>query len=151
MLPHTVTLWNETGKGTTVHGVKQKQYQKTILRYVWLDFRKITNVLQTGDVAADSLLLFIFNGVSVATDEAGSIRNYTPPETFLNASEDEQKTLWTLNDGNDFITIGRADGDFFEGKNSTGGETSRKNYKVKIVDSKYSTSDVIHHWEVSGV
>lgn len=151
MLPHTVTLWNETGKGTTVHGVKQKQYQKTILRYVWLDFRKITNVLQTGDTSADSLLLFIFNGVSVAIDESGKLRKYVPSETFLNASEDEQSELWTLNDGNDFITIGRAEGDFFEGKNSTGGETSRKNYKIKIVDSKYSTSDVIHHWEVSGV
>lgn len=151
LLPHTITLWNYTGKSTVVNGVKTKQYQKTIIRYVSLDFRKITNVLQTGDTTADSLFLMIFNGVSVAMDKSGSLRNYVSSDIFLNTPEDKQPELWTLNDGDDFISIGQIEGDLFIDGLPAGGEKARKDYKIKIIDPKFGLGDSIHHWEVTGV
>lgn len=142
-LKQTVTLWNRYGEAV-VDGACQTLWQKTTFRYVRTEIRRRTNMMATGDQEADSLLLFIFNGPSVAVGEDGVRRKYVEPHTYQNASDGQRAVLWTLREG-DFIGLGKCEGD-----PSEGGERVRKDYRVTIVDPKRGDGTEIHHWEVSG-
>lgn len=142
-LPHTATLWNLAGE-TVSGGGKEKRYQKTVVRYVRYESRRRVSMTQSGGTNADSLLLMIFNGPSVAMDEAGTFRRYVSPDEFLNAEKEEQAVLWTIQAG-DVVGLGRIDGTI-----SPGGSRARKDYRISGVDPIYGADGQIHHWEVTG-
>lgn len=143
MLPHTVTLWNLSGE-TVSGGGKTKQYQKTVIRYVRYESRRRTNMLKSGGTNTDSLFLMIFRGPSVAAREDGGSRNYVPPEAFLTMPPEEQAVHWTLRAG-DVVGLGGLSGDI-----SPGGDRTRKDYKINMIDPIFGADGKIHHWEVTG-
>lgn len=136
-LRHIVTLWNCVNE-------REGQYQRTVLKYVWVEFRKQRNMLATGDSNADSLMLMVFNGVSLALDDKAKRRRYVPPHVFLSMSDAERQEVWTLNAG-DYIGLG-----IIEGHVSDGGAVVRKDFRINVIDPKFGDSAVVHHWEVSG-
>ena len=142
-LNQTVTLWNRYGE-TVENGARRPLWQRTTLRYVRAELRRRTNMLATGEREADSLLLFIFQGPSVAVGEDGSRRRYVPPPLYECAAGEERAALWTLREG-DRIGLGR-----WEGDPSEGGDRARKDYRITVVDPKWGDGPEIHHWEVSG-
>ena len=139
-LPHTITLWNWTGKGEVVNGAKVRQYNKVYVKYMRCDE---TNSL-AGTVNLGNMYFEIYNGVSVVTNEKGCVCKYAPPYEYLNAAD--QSKLWTLNMDDDFFGIGV----IADENPSTGGERNRKDYIINNVDAKTGFDGSVHHWEVYG-
>ncbi len=142
-LPHTITLWNASGEAV-VNGGKEKQYQKTVIRYVRYESRRRKTTIQSGGANEDSLFLMIFNGPSVAEGESGVLRDFAPSSTFLTMKQEDRERHWTLQPG-DIVGLGTVLGDF-----SHGGDYERKDYKINIIDPIYGSDGKIHHWEVTG-
>jgi len=141
-LPHAITLWNWTGKGEVVNGAKVRQYNKVYVKYMRCDE---TNSL-AGTVNLGNLYFEIYNGVSEVRNPDGALCTYVPPHVYLNAPENKQKTLWTLNMDDDFFGIGV----IADENPSTGGERNRKDYIINNVDAKTGFDGSVHHWEVYG-
>ncbi len=142
-LPHTITLWNASGEAV-VNGGKEKQYQKTVIRYVRYESRRRKTTIQSGGANEDSLFLMIFNGPSVAEGESGVLRDFAPSSTFLTMKQEDRERHWTLQPG-DIVGLGTVLGDFSHGR-----DYERKDYKINIIDPIYGADGKIHHWEVTG-
>lgn len=142
-LPHTITLWNASGE-TVSNGGKEKQYQKTVIRYVRYESRRRTATTQSGGANEDSLFLMIFNGPSIAEGEDGALQDFVPPDIFLTMNPEDREKHWTLQT-DDIVGLGTTSGDF-----SHGGDYERKDYKINIIDPIYGADGKIHHWEVTG-
>lgn len=107
MFPHAVTVYNtyvetdpSTFEETSVNHI-------TVLRGVFLDASKASNVAKSGLEGADSVNLYIPVGVEAVDGVTGEPKQYTGPIEFWRA--DDKSGLWTLSVGrNCFFVKGEA-------------------------------------------
>lgn len=146
--PHTVTLYNvstetnpETFDDVTVNHI-------TILRGVFLDANKGSNVIRSGLESADAATLHIPFSVEAVDGVTGEPKTYTGPMEFWRAAD--KSGLWTLSAGRDtFFVKGEAvEPDLSEQAISMKYDDV---YTVSKVDKKDFGSPHMQHWEVGGV
>ena len=136
--PHTVTLVIASGSdlGTV--------YNSVILRGVFLDLSKGSNIAKSGMADADSATLFI--PFSVDAD-----KQYVSPKAYEAA--ENKNGLWTIFDGGN---ESGADCFFIKGEvyDATSYADARERYdyvyQVSTVDMLDYGSESMQHWEVGG-
>jgi len=132
--PHTVTVYSPIEDFVTF---EETRYI-TVLRGVFMDAAKASNVRTSGLEGADSVNLF----VPFSVDASGKV--YADPKAFESASD--KSGLWTLRVG-DFFVKGEVDEDMdFQYLNSNYDDV----YRITKVDKKDFGSEPMRHWEVGG-
>lgn len=147
-MPHTVTIYNvvqETDPATfedvTVNYI-------TILRGVFLDASKATNVRESGLEGADAVTLHIPFSVTAVDGVTGAEKQYVGPMEFWRAAD--KSGIWTLStDRNTFF----AKGEVVEPDRSEEYINLRYDgvYTVTKVDVKDFGSPALRHWEIGAV
>ena len=146
--PHTVTLYNvvketdpDTQRDTMTNHI-------TILRGVFLEARKGTNVIKSGLEGVDAVTLYIPFSVPAVDGITGEEKEYIGPMEFWRA---EDKTgLWTLSaDRNTFVIKG----EIVEPHLSISKISLKYDdvYTITKVDAKDFGSLAMQHWECGGV
>lgn len=147
MFPHAVTVYNtyvetdpSTFEETSVNHI-------TVLRGVFLDASKASNVVKSGLESADAVNLYIPFSVEAVDGVTGAPRKYVGPVEFWKA--DDKRGLWTLSVSRDSFFIK--------------GEAVHPDWTVQTIeaayDDVYSITKVdfkdfgggMAHWEVGGV
>lgn len=147
MFPHTVTVYNtiteenpSTFEGTPVNHI-------TILRGVFLDASKKTNVNRSGLEGADAVNLYIPFYVEAVDGVTGRKRVYVGPVEFWRA--EDKSGLWTLSVSRDSFFVK--------------GEAVHPEWSVQTIEAYYdgvyditkvdekNFGDDMAHWEVGGV
>lgn len=138
-LPHTVTLYNSISSGA---------YSAVILKNVYFEHCKKSNIDKIGAASADSVLLIIDYVNSKAFTRNGSPLSYLPAKEYQLKAD--KTPYWTLQDGaKDIFVLGVAD-EALDG-NINAVKAGYAAYTVKVVDTYYYPgSTKIHHFEVSG-
>lgn len=145
--PHTVTIYNvskETDKETFTDKIVNNI---TILKGVFLDAMKASNVNQSGLVGADAVDLFVPFSIDAKDALTGKKKKFCGAMEYW-ASEDKSE-LWTLTDGGDtFFVKGVAvepekDFSFISMKYDNV-------YVVTKIDEKDFGSKPMQHWQVGG-
>ena len=143
--PHTVTIYNliKTDDPTTFEDTITNNI--TILRGVFLDAVKATNVRQSGLEGADAVTLHIPFDVD-ARGVDGSPKRYVGAMEFWRA--DDKSGLWTLSDDQrTFFCKGIVTDDESEEYINMMHDDV---YTVTKVDEKDFGSAYMQHWEVGG-
>lgn len=135
-LPHTITLWNQI-EDSVVNGAAKKVYQRTVLKHTRYEITTASTTQMAGNSRKDSLKLFVFNGVSDASNGLWDKAGYLKPEEFV--SLENKAGYWSLQTG-DYIALGVVEGDPEEG-----GITP---YMITEVQPCYGMGAEVHHWEV---
>lgn len=137
--PHTVTLImaNETDDGM--------EYNSVILKGVFLDLSKRSNVNKSGLADADSATLFIPMSINPG-------KEYLPPKKYKEKSD--KSDFWTLFDGGD---SSGSECYFIKGAVNAGNlsyKDARENYdyvyRVTSVDLRDFGRERMRHWQVGG-
>lgn len=150
-MPHTVTVYNvvtetnpETFEDKTVNYI-------TILRGVFLDASKATNVRESGLEGADAVTLHVPFSVTAVDGVTGESKQYVGPMEFWRA--EDKSGIWTLStDRNTFFCKGEVVET--EPKKNTEEYINMAHdgvYTVTKVDEKDFGSAAMQHWEVGGV
>lgn len=134
--PHTVTLVMAEGDG---------EYNSVVLRGVFLDLSKRSNINKSGLADADAATLFI--PFSINAD-----KSYLPPKEY--AKSDNKARFWTIfDDGED----SGADCYFIKGEHtdnlypfSKARDAHDYCYQVSSVDLRDFGSARMQHWQVGG-
>lgn len=108
MFPHTVTVYNVETVESPETGFKPSAVNHiTILRGVFLEASKASNVNKSGLEGADAVNLYIPFSTPAVDGVTGTVKRYVGPVEFWRA---EDKTgLWTLSVGRDcFFVKGEA-------------------------------------------
>lgn len=137
--PHTVTLIlaNETSEG-------EMEYNSVILRGVFLDLNKRSNVNKSGLSDADSATLYIPFSIQPG-------KTFLPPKAYK--SQSNKALYWTLFDGGD---SSGSECYFIKGEVSEAlpYKTAREQYdfvyRVTSVDTRDYGSARMQHWQVGG-
>lgn len=108
MFPHVVTLYNTKSVECPENGFRPTLVNYiTILRGVFLDASKGSNVSKSGLEGADAVNLYIPLSVEAVDGVTGEKKRYVGPKTFWNA--DDKAGLWTLSANNNcFFVKGEA-------------------------------------------
>lgn len=148
MFPHTVTVYNTLEDINT--GINT--YNITILRGVFLDISKGSNVMKSGIVNADAATLYIPMSIKAVNALTGE------EQTFIGGKEYERledvSKFWTLRTSGGSST---QDCFFVKGEvvEQSGYESMRKQYDfvydISSVDTRDFGSKSMWHWEVGGV
>lgn len=145
--PHTVTVYNVYEDPLAL----EVAYNITILRGVFLDVAKGTNVKKTGMQDTDAATLFIPFSVKAVDGVTGEEKKYIGPKAF---SALEDKTgYWTLETGG---TSSSADCFFVKGEVVTDKGYAKMRYlyddvfDVTTVDVRDFGTPDMHHWQVGG-
>lgn len=146
--PHTVTLYNVIQETNPETFEEQEYVYITILRGVFLDASKATNVRQSGLESADAVDLFIPFAVHAVDGITGQTKYYAKPQEFWQASHIARSSLWTLGvEGNGGETF------FVKGEVVTTASVARAHddaYNVTKVDTKDFGRVSMRHWQVGG-
>jgi len=137
--PHTVTLIlaNETPEG-------EMEYNSVILRGVFLDLNKRSNVNKSGLSDADSATLYIPFSIQPG-------KTFLPPKEYKGKAS--KANYWTLFDGGD---SSGSECYFIKGEVSEAlpYKTAREQYdfvyRVTSVDTRDYGSARMQHWQVGG-
>lgn len=138
--PHTVTVYSTIEDPVTFEETRFI----TVLRGVFMDATKASNVRSSGLEGADSVNLFVPFSVR-ATDGVSLLdKVYVDPKEFESATD--KSGLWTLRIG-DFFVKGEVvvDKDF-QHINLNYDDV----YRITKVDKKDFGSESMRHWEVGG-
>ena len=136
--PHTVTLFmaSEGDTGTEINSV--------VLRGVFLDLNKRSNINKSGLADADSATLYI--PFSIVTD-----KQYLPPKEYQRATD--KSGFWTIFDGGEesgadcFFVKGEVEGLYTYPEAR---EQLDYVYQVSSVDLRDFGSARMQHWQVGG-
>lgn len=145
--PHTVTVYNVYEDPLTLVAT----YNATILRGVFLDVAKGTNVKKTGMQDADAATLFIPFSVKAVDGVTGEEKKYIGPNEFFRLAD--KSGYWTLETGG---RSSSADCFFVKGEIVTdkGYGFMRSYYDdvfdVTTVDVRDFGTPDMHHWQVGG-
>ena len=140
-LSQSGTLWNYSGYESIVNGAKQRKYNRYHIHSAVFD--GVSAMLGTRQLG--NLYLEMYNGVTEVRNENGEPCRYVSSHEYLNASESEQRNLWTLNPDDDYFNAG-----IFDDMPSFEGEKRREDFKITYSDAKFDLNGKIHHWEVYG-
>lgn len=131
--PHTVTVYSPVEDPVTFEVTQHI----TVLRGVFLDASKASNVRTSGLEGADSVNLFIpFN---VDTD-----KTYADPKAFESAAD--KSGLWTLRIGDFFVKGEVVEDKDFQYINLNYDDV----YRITKVDKKDFGSELMRHFEAGG-
>ena len=138
--PHTVTVYSPVEDPVTFEVTNYI----TILRGVFMDASKASNVRTSGLEGADSVNLFVPFSVKVADGVSLLDKVYVDPKEFESATD--KSGLWTLRIG-DFFAKGEVVEDKdFQYINANYDDV----YRITKVDKKDFGSEPMRHWEVGG-
>lgn len=146
--PHTVTIYNVEISGDKTTTKETRTNYITILRGVFLDASKGTNVRESGLEGADAVVLHIPFSVTAVDGVTGAEKRYVGPMKFWRA--EDKSEIWTLSvDQNTFFIKGEVvepeqNRMYFDMKYDDV-------YNVTKIDTKDFGSPAMQHWEVGGV
>jgi hypothetical protein len=131
--PHDMTVYNAyVVAGSTV-------YQRTQVQGVKWENRKASNVIRSGLLAADSVVVYV-------PFERGA--NYLKPKAWQALTTKTGK--WTLKEG-DYIVKGLVTDEISGGFTITALKAKYDDVvSIKSVDTMDAGSTVMHHWQVGG-
>lgn len=138
--PHTVTVYSPIEDPVTFEVTQHI----TVLRGVFMDAAKASNVRTSGLEGADSVNLFIPFSVKAADGVSLMDKSYVDPKEFESAAD--KSGLWTLRIG-DFFAKGEVVEDKdFQYINANYDDV----YRITKVDKKDFGSEFMRHFEVGG-
>lgn len=108
MFPHTVTVYNVESRESPETGFQKDEIKYiTVLRGVFLEASKASNVNKSGLESADAVNLYIPFSTPAVDGVTGDVKRYVGPVEFWRAGD--KKGLWTLSaGGNCFFVKGEA-------------------------------------------
>lgn len=146
--PHTVTVYNVIEETDLATFEETTRAYVTILRGVFLDASKATNVRESGLVSADAVDLFIPFTVESVDGTSGDPKVYVGPQEFWKKTHAERAGFWTLSvEGNGGETF------FVKGEVVDAVNVARahdESYTVTKVDTKDFGNPAMQHWQVGG-
>lgn len=143
--PHTVTVYNVIQEVDVTTFRETERTYITILRGVFLDAAKASNVRVSGIEGADAANLFIPLDVA-AVGTNGGAKSFVSPHEFVAARD--RSALWTLSTSGDGVETF-----FVKGVVSATATVARAmddSYAVTKVDKKDYGSSRMMHFEVGG-
>ena len=144
--PHTVTVYNVLQETDLATFEETEHVNVTILRGVFLDASKATNVRESGLVSADAVDLFIPFTVTAVDGTTGVQKRYVGPQEYCAAQD--RSGIWTLsvegNGGETFFVKGEVVADAAVARAHDGA------YTVTKVDTKDFGRPSMQHWQVGG-
>ena len=145
--PHTVTLYNQhVSQNDMLEDVTENNI--TVLRGVFYDAVKASNVKTGGLENADSVTLFIPFGVGAYDGFLGTEKKYVPPKEYEDAAD--KSGIWTLIPNQKCFFI---KGTAVAPAAGTLGDIKKMFDDVRIVtkvDEKDFGSEHMRHWQVGG-
>lgn len=138
--PHTVTVYSPVEDPVTFEVTNYI----TILRGVFMDASKASNVRTSGLEGADSVNLFVPFSVKVADGVSLLDKVYVDPKEFESATD--KSGLWTLRIGDFFVKGEVVEDKDFQYINANYDDV----YRITKVDKKDFGSEPMRHWEVGG-
>lgn len=151
--PHAVTVYNVTTETDPATFEDKIVNHITILRGVFLDASKGTNVRESGLEDADAVVLHIPFSVTAVDGVTGAEKRYVGPMEFWRAAD--KSGIWTLSvDRNTFFVKGEVVENDSDPKKRTEEYINLAHdgvYTVTKVDEKDFGSPAMQHWEVGGV
>ena len=138
--PHTVTVYSAIEDQVTFEVTRHI----TILRGVFMDASKASNVRSSGLEGADSVNLFIPFSVDAVDGQSLFDKSYVSPKIFEAAAD--KSRFWTLRVGDFFVKgeiVGDKDQSFMEANYDDV-------YRITKVDMKDFGSESMRHFEVGG-
>lgn len=146
--PHTVTVYNVIQETDTSTFEETERVYVTILRGVFLDASKATNVRESGLVSADAVDLFIPFTVEAVDGTSGEAKSFVGPQEFWASTDAQRADKWTLSvEGNGGETF------FVKGEVVEQVNVARaydQSYNVTKVDTKDFGRPSMRHWQVGG-
>lgn len=146
--PHTVTLYNLFVQSDPETLEETTETYITVLRGVFLDQSKGTNVRTSGLEGADSANLYIPLSVSAVDGQSGQPKRFVSEVEFIMA--EDKSDIWTLGVGRNTHFI-KGEVVVPETSVSLIEMTHDHVYVVTKVDLKDYGSPSMQHWEVGGV
>lgn len=147
-MPHTVTVYNVVQETDPATFEDVTTNHITILRGVFLDASKATNVRESGLEGADAVTLHVPFSVTAVDGVTDAEKKYVGPMEFWRA--EDKSGIWTLSiDRNTFF----CKGEVVEPDRSEEYINLRYDgvYTVTKIDTKDFGSPAMQHWEVGGV
>lgn len=147
MFPHTVTVYNMLEDITT----GMPQYNITILRGVFLDISKASNVMKSGLANADSAMLYIPMSIKAVNAKTGEEQKFVGQKEYEQL--EDTAGFWTLRTGGKssvtdcFFVKGEVTEDAGYQYISTRYDDV---YDVTSVDTRDFGSKSMWHWQVGG-
>lgn len=145
--PHTVTVYNVHENVDTLI----PETNITVLKGVFLDISKGTNVLKSGLASADSATLFIPFSVKAVNGLTGQEQTFVGPKEYERLGD--VSGYWTLRSSGSASAV---DCFFVKGevveRSDFGDINDRYDdaYRISNVDTKDFGSPEMQHWEVGG-
>lgn len=133
--PHTITVYSTIEDQVSLEVTRHI----TVLRGVFMDSAKASNVRTSGLEGADSVNLFVPFNVS-----ASGGKRYVEPKEFESAGNKGE--LWTLRVGDFFVKGEVVEDKDFQYINLNYDDV----YRITKVDKKDFGSEAMRHWEVGG-
>ena len=146
-MPHTVTVYN-VERYTDQTTLEDKEINHiTVLRGVFLDASKASNVRESGLEGADAVNLYIPFSVDAVDGITGAAKKYVGPLEFWRAGD--KSGIWTLSTNRNTFFI---KGEVVEPDRSVEYINMKYDnvYDVTKVDEKDFGSPDMQHWEVGG-
>ena len=138
--PHTVTVYSSIEDPVTFEETRFV----TVLRGVFMDAAKASNVRASGLEGADSVNLFVPFSVR-ATDGVSLLdKRYVDPKEFEKAKD--KSDLWTLRVGDFFVKGEVVEDEDFQYINANFDDV----YRITKVDKKDFGSESMQHFQVGG-
>lgn len=138
--PHTVTIYSAIEDQVTFEVTRHI----TILRGVFMDASKASNVRSSGLEGADSVNLFIPFSVEAVDGKSLFEKSYVSPKIF-EAAEDKSH-FWTLRVGDFFVKGEVVEDNDFQYINANFDDV----YRITKVDKKDFGSESMRHFQVGG-
>lgn len=138
--PHTVTVYSEIEDPVTFEVTRYT----TVLRGVFMDASKASNVRASGLEGADSVNLFIPFSVHAVDGVSGREKVYASPKEYESAAD--KAGIWTLRIGDFFVGGNVVEDKDFQYINLNYDDV----YRITKVDKKDFGSESMRHWEVGG-
>lgn len=138
--PHTVTIYSAIEDQVTFEVTRYI----TILRGVFMDASKASNVRSSGLEGADSVNLFIPFSVEAVDGKSLLEKSYVSPKIF-EAAEDKSR-FWTLRVGDFFVKGEVVEDNDFQYINANFDDV----YRITKVDKKDFGSESMRHFQVGG-
>lgn len=138
--PHTVTVYSPVEDPVTFEVTNHI----TVLRGVFMDAAKASNVRASGLEGADSVNLFIPFDVVAADGVKGNKKSYADPKQYEVA--EDKSSLWTLRIGDFFVKGEVVQDSDFQAINAKYDDV----YRITKVDKKDFGSESMRHFEVGG-
>ncbi len=156
MFPHTVTIYNVLTFTDKTSITERTVNFITVLHGVMLDAVKAVNVLESGDVSADAVTLYIPFGVKALDGITGKPKLYVGPMEWTRLAQtndiEKLRDKWTM------TLDGEGDGDTFFVKDEVVEPNANLMQISFLYDHVYNITKVdemdfggkMAHWEVGG-